>query len=78
MGMDKNQVVHSKTNPETGRYGKVTQKSKRYDIIPFGSHANLRGLTPIDWDMGCAILILNFSVYFIACKKFLGQDFSLE
>ena len=43
------------------------------------------GVTPIDWDTGCAIFLgyffgwkINFWVYFIACNKFLGQDFSLE
>ena len=42
-------------------------------------------VTPIDWDIGCAIFLgyffawkINFWVYFIACNKFLGQDFSLE
>ena len=42
-------------------------------------------VTPIDWDMRCAIFEgtffgwkINFWVYFIACNKFLGQDFSLE
>ena len=43
------------------------------------------GVTSIDWEMGCAIFLgyfiswkINFWVYFIACNKFLGQDFSLE
>ena len=43
------------------------------------------GVTPIDWDTGCAIFLgylfswkINFWVYFIACNKFLGQDFNLE
>ena len=43
------------------------------------------GGTPIDWDTGCAnyLRVLfqqenKFLVYFIACNKFLGQDFSLE
>ena len=46
---------------------------------------SLREVTPIDWDTGCAIFLgyffgwkISFWVYFIACNKFLGQDFSLE
>ena len=54
--------------------------------MPYGTEF-LRGGgggTSIDWDTGCAILgyffswKINFWVYFIACNKFLGQDFSLE
>ena len=43
------------------------------------------GVTPIDWDAGCVIFLgyffglkINFLVYFKACDRFLGQDFSLE
>ena len=42
-------------------------------------------ITPIDWDTGCAIFLgyffgwkINFWVYFLACNKFLGQDFRIE
>ena len=35
MGTEKNQAVHSKTGPETGRYGKVAQKSE--DTISYHS-----------------------------------------
>ena len=41
--------------------------------------------TAIDWGTRCAIFLdyffgskINSWVYFIACNKFLGQDFSLE
>ena len=51
----------------------------------FMIYCTLRGITPIDWDTGCAIFLgyffgwkIHFWVYFIACNKFLGQDFNLE
>ena len=37
MGVEKDQAVHSKTSPETGRYGKVAQESERYDTISYHS-----------------------------------------
>ena len=42
-GYGKNQAARSKTGPETGRYGKVAQKSERYNSIPFSSHVNRSG-----------------------------------
>ena len=41
--MERNQAVHSKTGPETGRYVKVTEKLKRYNIVPFHFHVNRSG-----------------------------------
>ena len=40
---EKNQAVHSKTGPESGRYGKVTQKLERYNIVPFHFRVNRSG-----------------------------------
>ena len=43
MGTEKNQALRSKTGPEIGRYGKVTQKLERYDIVPFCFRVNRSG-----------------------------------
>ena len=40
---EKNQAVHSKTGPEIGQYGKVTQKLERYDVVPFHFRMNRSG-----------------------------------
>ena len=83
----------SQGNPGAGhltkKFARVEEILQIFKNLPQGCleerDGNLQGVTPIDWDMGCAIFLgyffswkINFWVYFIACDKFLGQDFSPE